>query len=576
MKQILSLYLLALAASATLFCTACEDTLTERPDSYYEREDYFTTAEKADMAVVGIYNVLPTLYASIDGMTIPCSDDIYYVYGTGSDNTRRDLAHYILRPSNQWVNEVWKGKYNCLNRANYTIAGIEGMKGYSKDAQLQAMVAEAKFLRAQAAFDLVRYWGDVPFKTTYSSSYEDAYQPRTNREDIYNQILEDLNFAKEKMPWASASTSPERASQGAARALLMRVLLARAGYSLQLNGTLTRPDESLRQTYFKAAIQEWEAFQKEQSYHGFYGNGADEATGTNETAPETNKGSYTGLFQGFSAGKINSRESLFEIAFYYPGTNGCWGTYIGGLVDAPGASADANSVMGRAAVNFRVVPEWKKFFDETDERRDISICTYTWKWDAALQTHQKSGITSTTNWTPGKWRREWMPLGYKEPNYTDVNFCLLRYADVVLMAAEAYNETGNTPRAWELLNSVRRRAGATEITTTNYATLLKEPKVFNLSFIDDTDESGRFRTALYWERGFELAFEGQRKYDLIRWGIMKEAVQLFGERTEINTSTRNNYLAGINFQKGKHELLPIPEDELQVNYKLEKKNNPGY
>lgn len=543
---------------ASLFLgTACEDALTEQPDSYYERKDYFTTAEKADMAVIGIYNILPTIYASMDGMAIPCSDDIYYVSGTGSDNTRRDLAHYLLRPSNQWVNTVWKGKYTGINRANYTIDGIEGMKGYSKNEKLQALVGEAKFLRAQAAFDLVRYWGDVPFKTTYSAKYEDAYQPRTNREAIYDQIIEDLTFAKEKMAWATSSSSPERASQGAARALLMRVLLARAGYSLQLDGKTTCPDEPKRQMYYQAVIKEWEAFQEQGSYHGFYDNG------------------YAELFKSFSAGKLNSKESLFEIAFYYPGTNGCWGTYIGGIVEAPSTSADANSVMGRAAVNYRVLPEWKKFFEEADERRDISVCTYTWKWDSGQQTHIKTE-SSVGNWTPGKWRREWMPLGYKEPNYTDVNFCLLRYADVVLMAAEAYNETGNTPEAWKLLNSVRQRAGATSITSANYATLLKEPKVYNLDFIDDADEAGKFRTALYWERGFELAFEGQRKYDLIRWGIMKEAVALFGEKTQVNTSTRSSYLAGTNFQKGKHELLPVPEDELQVNYKLEKKNNPGY
>lgn len=546
-----------LLTTGLLMTTACEDTLTEQPDTYYERDDYFTTAQKADMAVVGIYNVLPSIYASKDGMTIPCSDDMYYVYGTGSDNTQRDIAHYILRPSNQWVNDVWKGKYTCINRANYTISGIEGMKGYSKDEKLQALVAEAKFLRAQSAFDLVRYWGDVPFKTTYSSKYEDAYQPRTSREMIYDQIIEDLTFAAGHMPWATASTSPERASQGAARALLMRVLLTRAGYSLQMDGKTTQPDASERQSYYKAVIQQWEAFQKEGGYHGFYDGG------------------YAALFRDFSAGKLNSKESLFEVAFYYPGTNGCWGTYIGGLVDAPSTSVDAKSVMGRAAVKFRVIPEWKNFFEEQDERRDISICTYAWKWNSDLKIHEKKE-GSAVNWSPGKWRREWMPLGYKEPNYTDVNFCLLRYADVVLMAAEAYNETGETPKAWELLNSVRRRAGATEITTSNYAKLLKEPKVFNLDFINDENEAGKFRTALYWERGFELAFESQRKYDLIRWGIMKEAVQLFGEKTQLNTSTRVTYIAGTNYRKGKHELLPIPEDEMQVNYKLEKKNNPGY
>ena len=169
-----------------------------------------------------------------------------------------------------------------------------------------------------------------------------------------------------------------------------------------------------------------------------------------------------------------------------------------------------------------------------------------------------------------------MPIGYKDPNLSNVNFCNLRYADVVLMAAEAYNELDNTPEAWNLLNSVRKRAGATEITAANYASFFKAPKVYNLDFISDGDEKGKLRTALYWERGLELAFEGQRKYDLIRWGILKEAITLFSEKTVVNTSSTTAYPAGKNFQKGKHELFPIPTDEMQVNYLLGNKNNPNY
>ncbi|MDD4592704.1 MAG: RagB/SusD family nutrient uptake outer membrane protein, partial [Parabacteroides sp.] len=205
---------------------------------------------------------------------------------------------------------------------------------------------------------------------------------------------------------------------------------------------------------------------------------------------------------------------------------------------------------------------------------DVMVCTYQYKWDNTTSSHKKTENKNKRDWYPGKWRREWMPLGYKDPNNTDVNYCNLRYADIVLMAAEAYNELSQTQTAWSLLNSVRGRAGATEITSANYGDLLKAPKVYNLPFIDDMTEAGKFRTALYWERGFELAFEGQRKYDLIRWGILKEALVLFNEKTDSNVKDR--YPAGINFIKGKHELFPIPLDELQVNPKLEGKNNPQY
>ena len=99
------------------------------------------------------------------------------------------------------------------------------------------------------------------------------------------------------------------------------------------------------------------------------------------------------------------------------------------------------------------------------------------------------------------------------------------------MAAEAYNETGNTAEAWRLLNQVRARAGATEYTDANYEELMKTRKAtHDLTFIDDGSAQGRFRTALYWERGFELAFEGVRKFDLIRWGVLGDALRLFGAK----------------------------------------------
>ena len=534
--------------------------MEENPASYYQKKDFFVTSEKAELAVMGIYNVLPTLYGEKDGMALPCSDDTYYVNGTSSDNTRRDIAHYILKPSNTWVYSVWEGKYKCVNRANYAIAGIESMEDYRTNDKLKQLAGEAKFLRAQAAFDLVRYWGDVPFKTEYTDGYEASYLPRMDREKIYDQIIEDLDFAKSNMLWATTGSSPERATQGTARALLMRVLLTRAGYSLQSDGTLQRPSETLRRSYFEGVVAEWEEFQKN-GYHKFY------------------TGGYEELFKGFSAGVLSTEESLLEVAFLVNKNKGLWGTCMGPLVATPQIKpSEAGKFMGRANAMFRVVPEWRDFFEENDVRRDVMVCTHSYSWDAKAYNHKLVEQKNRKNWYPGKWRREWMPVGYADPNQTNVNYCMLRYADVVLMAAEAYNELGETSKAWELLNSVRDRAGATKITPENYSKLLKSPKVYNLDFINDSDESGRFRTALYWERGFELAFEGQRKYDLIRWGILKEALVLFGENTstQVNSATSVAYPAGKNFQKGKHELLPIPEDELQINYELKNKNNPGY
>lgn len=512
------------------------------------------------MSVMGVYDAICTTnhYGQYE-MALPSSDDTYYINGTASDGTRRDISHYMVTATNKWLTAIWGLKYSGIDRANFAIAGIEKMDGYEDDEELKALVAEAKFLRAFLAFDLVKYWGDVPFKTTYSGGYEDAFCPRIPREEIYEYIVKDLTFAK---TWLKSGNgmSPETPSKGAAHALMMRVLLQRAGYSLSMDGQMTRPDDALRETYFKAVITEWEELETE-GYHDFYDGG------------------YLELFKGYSGLILDSKESLWEIPFEPRGENfadneGKWATWNGPLVDAPGES-DNSKYMGRANAFFRVMPAWKDFFEDTDVRRDVMVCTYQLKWDEKTGNHVKKEQGNEKNWYPGKWRREWMALGYVDPNNTSVNYCPLRYADAVLMAAEAYNETGNTSKALELINRVRTRSGATEITLEgNYSTLMKSPKVYDLSFISDSDAQGKIRTVLYWERGFELAFEGQRKYDLIRWNVLGDALVLFQSR--MSEKLKDLYVAGDNFVKNKHELFPVPLTELQSNPQLEGRQNPGY
>lgn len=548
---------IALGALIATGFASCE--LTEKPTSYYEKDTYFQTADQAKMSVVGIYDCLATNnhYGQFE-MAMPASDDTYYIQGTGTDNTRRDIAHYMVKSTNTWIADLWKYKYMGIDRANFAIEGIENMAGYEEDTSLKELVAQAKFLRAFLAFDLVKYWGDVPFKTDYTAGYESAFNGRISREEIYDYIIEDLDFAKENLQKGSASLSPEIPSQGAAHAMLMRVYLQRAGYSLQQDGSLNRPADDKRKAYFDAVIAEWTAFQNK-GYHNFH------------------PGGYLKLFQGYSEGVLNSMENLWEIAFNptgsgYKDNSGTWATYNGPAVEAPGKGAPAES-MGRANAFFRVLPVWKDFFEANDERRDVMVCTYQYKWDADKKAHKLVENKKLTDWYPGKWRREWMPKGFVDPNNTGVNYCPLRYADVVLMAAEAYNEIGNTPEAWRLLNEVRHRAGATE-TNSLQAYKAAQPNLYELPYFNSGDEADNFRTALYWERGFELAFEGQRKYDLLRWGILGDALKLF--QSKMDKSLKGKYVAGDKFIKGKHELFPIPLGELQANPALKNQNNPGY
>lgn len=588
-----------LGALLSMGVVSCD--LTEKPTSFYEMDTYFTTADKAKMAVIGIYDCLAA-EGSYGQYVMPfaSSDDMYMVRGTATgDGTRRDISHYALTSSNTWVASVWNYIYEGIDRANTAIAGIEKMPDYENSDELKELVAQARFLRAFLAFDLVRYWGDVPFKTTSTGSFGDTAQPRTEREKIYDQIIIDLDFAKTHLKPGNEVASSEVPCRGAARALLMRVYLQRAGYSLdRTTRTLTRPDDATRKNYFDAVIEEWKAFGTE-GYHNFYGAG------------------YEELFKNYSKLVLNNQESLWEIAFEpnngQKDNAGYWATYNGPLVDAPDAGSGAanQNFFGRANAFFIVLPYWGDFYDDNDVRRDVNFVDYVYRWVKKDKAQVKMSVCQEISKNmyryPGKWRREWMAPGFVDPNHTGVNYCPLRYADVVLMAAEAYNEINDTPKAWELLNDIRARAHATEINSSNYASLMKAPKVYDLPFISDGDEAGKFRTALYWERAFETAYEGQRKFDLIRWGVLGDALRaaqtyiegweeganLFkdvdknGKPTKLEEGespavwdpvvwATQNYVAGHNFVDGKHELLPIPLAEIQSNAQLNGENNPGY
>lgn len=561
-----NIYILVFLLLSIGLLTSCEDLLTETPSSGYDRDTFFESAEKADMAILGIMSSISDYnhYGEYE-MAMPTSDDMHFSSRTQTDSKINDISHYLYTSTNDWVEYLWKYKYEGIDRANTAVEGIESMPGFNTDEELRQLSGEARFLRAFLTFDLIKYWGEVPYSTTPSTEYEQLFKARVSHDELYDIVIDDLSRAAEQMHWASTGVSPERATQGAARALMMRVLLQRAGYWLATDGSFNRPSSAERRQYYNKVIEQWEAFQAN-GYHGFY------------------PGGFGQLFKDVSGLVLDSTEDIWEIAMYQDQgrRNGsAWGIYNGPVVAAPSglSTTEENNYMGRAQGFLLVVPEWYDFYEDVDERRDISICTYRYQWDSNKKEHVKQE-RQRNSWYVGKWRREWMPTGQanKNMNYGDVNFCPLRYSDVVLMAAEAYNELGETAQAWNLINMVRQRAGATALSTSNYNRFIGR----NLAampvnqFIDDGSEQGKIRVVLYFERGLELGFELQRKYDLIRWGVLDKALKLFGERTSINSSSTTPYPAFQNFIHGQHELFPIPLKEIQSNHALNGINNNGF
>lgn len=557
-------YIPALLLAATSLWS-CEDTLTETPSSGYDKDTYFSSADKANQAILGILQSISTTqnYGNTE-IYLSCADDIVYSNRGVTRDNMRDICNYLTEATNTDVENAWLYKYQALDRANTTVAGIEGMAGFAEDKELRALAAEARFWRAFTSFDLIRYWGDVPYTTKPSGDgYESYFRPRVGREEIYDQIFEDLDIACADLPWATAGTSPERATQGAAHAFYMRVLMQRAGYSLQLDGTFSCPSTSTRNSYYAKVIEHWNAIEQN-GYHGFYAGG------------------YAKLWQDVSYGILDSKEDFFEIGMYQDTgrRNGSgWGVYNGPVTQQPTglSTTEALNYMGRAQGFFGVVPEWQDIYEPLDERRDINICTYRYQWQNGQ--HVKQERNATNGWYIGKWRREWMSPDRWNAymNYGDVNFCPMRYPDAVLLAAEAYNELGQPDQAWPLINRVRERAGATPVTTANYKSLVtnKWLKKLPVNFLDDAGEQGQVRVVLYFERGLELMGETMRKHDLIRWNVLDKALKMVADNSLVHSATRN-YTCADNFRRGSSELMPIPLRELQANHALNSVQNPGY
>lgn len=522
-------------------CLSCSDLLTEKPVSYSDASNFFISNSNAESGLLGVYDVLAKLqhYGQWE-MPVPTSDGQYFVRGTNSDNSRRDISHYLLTPANQWIESLWKWKYTGIDRANYFLHNLRNMEAYGEgDVELRKFEGEACFLRALLYFDLVRYWGDVPFKTEYSNSALSGILPRTDRMEIYEQIVSDLEIAKNQI---GESISPERASESAARALLMRVRLHQAGFSLKMDGKLTEPATELKTVYLNSVVEEFANIEKS-DFHKLNDD-------------------YQELWENYSRGILEPRESIFEIAFFSPdGSNedsGVWGTYIG-------PQTDINSSYSRANAFFNINPVWYHYFDSTDARRDVSIATYQVDKD-----DMRVPLANENQWTPGKWRREWMGTNPKNPNNTDVNFVYIRYSDVLLMAAEAYNELGQSDKALNLINLIRERARVEQIdnTLSNYEKLYNTGDMSTHTFIPDGDLKGKIRRIIYWERGFEFCYEGLRKFDLIRWGILNDVLK--------SIPSGGGYIASETFITGKHELLPVPLREMDLNPELNGRNNPGY
>lgn len=539
-----------LVMGGSFACTSCSDMLQEEAQSQIDKTKFINNAKEAEPVLLGVYRSMVTdqTYGYNLSLLFPLSTDIAQC--TSGTNSFRQIPSNALTTSESSVKDTWKALYKGIYNANDFLETIATRYEYfsaNDKKKATIYIAEAKALRAMYYFELVRYWGNIILmKTTADSNKQPSVFAQADPKEVYQFIEEDLKYAIENLPYAiDDDIRPDnsfRFSRGAALGLLAKVYATWAGYPIQ--------DTS-----------KWE-----------------QAARTAKILIESGKHALLDNYEQLWRNTCNSiwdpKESLIEVSFYAPTVTGSASEDPCGRIGKwNGVVAnEITGLRGRNAGNVRVVYTFYRDWDkgDLDLRRNLSIADYKYVNTVKTPLSNKTPDEDGKNWqnmTPAKWDTE----KYVLPNNilinqdkSNINWYILRYAEVLLIYAEALNEWQNGPTqdAYTAVNMVRRRGFGFPITMTN--------SISDLS-ADMTQEE--FRTAIHKEHAYELAFEGHRRTDLMRWGNYYETVISTAQKL-VDWYSSAYYTAAEYTKKNKHELLPIPQRECDLMPQI--KQNPGW
>lgn len=552
-----------------LAVTSCNFLESEPKD--LTQDNYFNTEQEVNSFLGSVYS--PLMQEHFYGNAFP-------LYVNGGD----DLSFYqrsvpetsILcgntNSNDSYVTRFWRTLYEGINRANLLLENLE--KAPMSSASREQYRAEARFLRAFYYFNLVQGWGDVPFKTNSTQSPDNLSIPRTDKNQIYDFIISEMEAVIPNLKGASEYKFTGRVTPSAVQGILARVYLFRAGEHFRDS----KMDSGKSPEYF-AKAKEWALKVKDSGLHSlasdyrqvFVDLCSDQynSTGARESIWEAemagNRGSVeqaagrVGNTFGFGSTLDLSTDSEFknETGTANPGYSYMFlfaSTKLYELYETEG-----DKVRG----DWNIAP-YVFTATTTSPKRIKGKKFYFGKKPADLPTddgfvYEEGTKSDENNKTrcAAKFRRECETVTPKNKNFTPNNFPILRYSDVLLMLAEAENElNGPTALAKECLNAVRNRAG-----------------------LNDTDANDQttFRAAIKRERAMELCFEGIRRYDLIRWGDYLGEMNSMSSRVQWDDAWGKNYKYAADYYKitPAYNYFPIPAAEMALNKDI-LFNNPGW
>ena len=518
MKLIKVLYTLVII----LFIFSCESFLEEEPPNFLDPNLAYETEEDIFQALVGAYDLLGS-----------GSEDYYkrrflYLVNFASDEMDPvDLAadvplhdfSYTANDNN--VTRTYQNIYQAIAAANAVITNVGNVSGLSADKANQ-LEGEARFLRALHHFNALRLWGDIVIQDKLISDLSETNKPRNPVNEVYQFIIDDLIFASDNM---APTNDNGRATSGAAAALLAKVYLTRAGSGAAENGDYQACVDACNQVInssiyaltddFEKAIGKEDAFNTESIFEFF-----------------TTRGGTTG----------NGELSIWGV-FLLPVNAWTDGIDFAGI--NPDYS-DQSPTIGTADV----VSEAGFFnlFDARDYRRET-----TFVYRGTNSEGDSIGYDSfarTFPHCPQKFVDASNP-GDRSGYSFSANIMILRYADVILMKAEALNELNDLDGAVTELNKIRTRARNGDGTGPWVETGFPE----NLTTALGQDG---LRDAILYERTIELAFEGHRWFDLARTNRLISTLQSQGKAIQ-----------------EKHKLFPIPDSQTRLK-DTQIEQNPGW
>ena len=466
---------------------SCSDFLDLQPKNKLGGEQFYQTAEQFTMAVNGAYSTLQEggQYGNWYVFSEIPSDNTHNLL-SGSVVDQDEFDKFYIRTTNPYIANFWNKSYACINRVNTVLDRIDNID--IDETLSDRYKLECKFLRALTYFNLVRVYGDVPLVLHEISINESYKYMRDPKEKVYEQIIADLKEAEALPISYKEDKNIGRATSGAAKALLGKVYLTLNKYS----EAETKLAEVINSKVY--ALLE------------------------NEAGSLNNKG-YASVFH---ADNHNNKETVFEVQFKKGG--------YGEGSDFPNTFAPFNSgtnVVQVGGTGGNSIPEMDMYnaYEDGDLRRDFSMAL-------GYNDSRKDG-----KWVESRYVKKYFDIPYQNGDSNN-NFPVIRYADVLLMYAEALNQNGKTAQACDYLNQVRRRGFGYQTTETSPVDI-------------KTSDKNEFFLIVEHERRVELAFEGHRWFDLIRTGRAIEVMTIKGFKlNETNLTT------------------PIPQKQVDVNPEL--------